>query len=473
VRYVSTRGSAPTLAFDEALLTGLARDGGLYVPAQWPEFSEATWRDLRGARYAEIALKIMAPFVGNAIARDTLESIVEQTYRGFNHTAVAPLKQIGSNDWLLELFHGPTLAFKDYALQLLGRLFDHVLAAQGKRAAILGATSGDTGSAAIEACRDRAALDIFILFPHGRVSEFQRRQMTTVMAGNVHAIAIDGTFDDAQAIVKSLFNDLSFRDEVSLAAINSINWARIMAQIVYYATAALSLGAPDRPVSFAVPTGNFGNIYAGYAAKRMGLPIDRLVMGSNRNDILTRFMETGTMSVGTVEPSISPSMDIQVSSNFERLLFELLGRDGAAVTALMAEFQRTGAMSLGANVMAEARALISAARVDDETTRAVIARVHKATGEILDPHTAIGVEAARLRRGDTRVPMISLACAHPAKFADAVRSALGVEAPIPDRLKPMMTADERVTRLPATADAVRNFMIERLSARSGRKGETA
>jgi threonine synthase len=297
--------------------------------------------------------------------------------------------------------------------------------------------------------------------------------MTTVMAGNVHAIAIDGTFDDAQAIVKSLFNDLSFRDEVSLAAINSINWARIMAQIVYYATAALSLGAPDRPVSFAVPTGNFGNIYAGYAAKRMGLPIDRLVMGSNRNDILTRFMETGTMSVGTVEPSISPSMDIQVSSNFERLLFELLGRDGAAVTALMAEFQRTGAMSLGANVMAEARALISAARVDDETTRAVIARVHKATGEILDPHTAIGVEAGRLRRGDTRVPMISLACAHPAKFADAVRSALGVEAPIPDRLKPMMTADERVTRLPATADAVRNFMIQRLSAKSGRKGETA
>lgn len=474
MRYVSTRGTAPTLTFDDVLLTGLARDGGLYVPAVWPELSPAAWRDLRGSRYAEVALTVMRPFVGNAITGDALEQIVEQTYRGFNHAAIAPLKQLGSNDFLLELFHGPTLAFKDYALQLLGRLFDHVLAERGQRAAILGATSGDTGSAAIEACRDRSGLDVFILFPHGRVSEFQRRQMTTVMSPNVHAIAIDGTFDDAQDIVKTLFNDLEFRDSVSLAAINSINWARIMAQIVYYATAAMALGAPDRPVSFAVPTGNFGNIYAAYAAKRMGLPIDRLVMGSNRNDILTRFMETGTMSVGSVEPSISPSMDIQVSSNFERLLFELLDRDGAAVTDLMAEFRRTGSMTLGPNVMAEARALIHAARVDDDTTRAVIARTYKATGEILDPHTAIGVEAARLRRGDTRVPMVSLACAHPAKFADAVRSALGIEAPIPDRLKPMMTADERVTRLPGTAEAVRRFMIDMLSARNtARKGETA
>jgi threonine synthase len=458
MRYVSTRGSASDLGFEDVLLAGLARDGGLYVPAEWPEFSADTWRALRGASYQEIAVRVMAPFVGDAVTQDDLAALVADSYAGFRHPAIAPLKQLGANDWLLELFHGPTLAFKDYALQLVGRLFDHVLRQRGQRIAILGATSGDTGSAAIEAVRDRAAIDLFMLFPQGRVSEVQRRQMTAVDAANVHAIAIEGTFDDTQDIVKALFNDLAFRDSVNLAAVNSINWARIMAQIVYYASAALALGAPDRSVAFAVPTGNFGNVFAAYAARRMGLPIDRLVVGSNRNDILTRFFGTGAMTIGTVEPSLSPSMDIQVSSNVERLLFELLDRDGAALRDLMTGFRASGSFTLAPARLARARALFHAARVDDAQTTATIAAVHEATGELIDPHSAVGVEAARACRGDPRVPMIALACAHPAKFPDAVRAATGLTAPLPPHLAHLMTARERVTVLPNDRAAVAAFI---------------
>ena len=461
--YVSTRGGAPAfdkgaLGFDEVLLAGLARDGGLYVPDAWPVFPAAWWRDLRGASYQEIAARVMTPFVGDAVAPDDLARLIAETYAGFRHPAVAPLKQIGANDWLLELFHGPTLAFKDYALQLVGRLFDHVLQRRGRRVAILGATSGDTGSAAIEACRDRAAVDLFMLYPHNRVSEVQRRQMTTVTAANVHAIAVEGTFDDAQDIVKALFNDLAFRDSVNLAAVNSINWARVMAQIVYYASAALALGAPDRPVDFAVPTGNFGNVFAAYGATRMGLPIRRLVVGTNRNDILARFFDSGAMTVGTVEPSLSPSMDIQVSSNVERLLFELYGRDGGAIAALMTRFRSAGTFTLDAAKLAQARALFDAARVDDAQTTATIAETYAATGELLDPHSAIAVRAAQLRRGDPRVPMIALATAHPAKFPDAVRAATGIMVALPPHLAHLMSARERFTVLPNDRDAVASFI---------------
>jgi threonine synthase len=463
MRYVSTRGQAPVLGFDEVLLAGLARDGGLYLPAEWPALDHAAWRALRGASYQDVAVRVMAPFVGAAVSADDLAALVHETYAGFGHPAVAPLKQIGANDWLLELFHGPTLAFKDYALQLVGRLFDHVLKRRGQRIAILGATSGDTGSAAIEAVRDRAAIDLFMLFPHGRVSEVQRRQMTTVPAENVHALAIEGTFDDAQDIVKALFNDLGFRDRVNLAAVNSINWARIMAQIVYYASAALALGAPDRPVGFAVPTGNFGNVFAAYGARRMGLPIERLVIGTNRNDILARFFETGAMTIGAVEPSLSPSMDIQVSSNVERLLFELFGRDGAAIRALMTRFRADGTFALDATKLAEARALFHATRVDDEQTKATIAALYRATGELVDPHSAVGIAAAHACRGDARVPMIALACAHPAKFPDAVRAATGVAAPLPPHLAHLMNARERVTVLPNDRAAVAAFIQTTLS----------
>ncbi len=462
MRYVSTRGSAPDLEFDDVLLTGLARDGGLYVPAQWPVLHAAQWADLAGRPYAEVAARVMAPYVGAAIAPDRLAELVQATYAGFRHPAVAPLKQIGGTDWLLELFHGPTLAFKDYALQLVGRLFDHVLAERNRRIAILGATSGDTGSAAIEAVRDRAPVDIFMLYPQGRVSEVQRRQMTTVSSANVHAIAVEGTFDDCQDIVKTLFGDLAFRDAIGLAAVNSINWARVMAQIVYYVAAAVALGAPERRVSFTVPTGNFGNVLAGYAARRMGLPIDRLVIGSNRNDILTRFFRDGAMEIGTVEPTLSPSMDIQVSSNLERLLFELYGRDGAAIAARMADFRKTGRFVLEPERLLSARGIFDADRVDDETTLATIRSVHAATGEVLDPHSAVAVAAGRNRRGDPRIPMIHLATAHPAKFPEAVARALGRPVGLPPHLADLMTAPERVTVLPNDPAAVKALMTERL-----------
>jgi threonine synthase len=454
MRYISTRGAAPDLGFGEVLLTGLARDGGLYIPESWPRFSAEAIEGLAGLSYSQLAHRIVRPFVGDAISEAELAALLEKAYAGFGHRAVAPLKQLDSNLWLLELFHGPTLAFKDYALQVVGRLFDHVLAARGQRVTIVGATSGDTGSAAIEACRDRERVEIFILHPKGRVSEVQRRQMTTATSANVHNIAIEGSFDDCQDLVKAMFNDQAFRDEMALSAVNSINWARILGQVVYYFAAAVALGAPARALAFAVPTGNFGNVYAGYAARRMGLPLSQLVVGSNRNDILTRFLEGGVMAMAPVEPSLSPSMDIQVSSNFERLLFDLLGQDGAKVAATLTGFRETGRFALGADAMAELRQLFDGARLDDAETLAEIARLERETGELVDPHSAIGVAVARAKLRDPAVPMVALATAHPAKFPDAVERACGLRPALPPRLADLYERPERYETLPNDLTAV-------------------
>ncbi len=444
VKYVSTRGNAPVLDFDDVLLAGLARDGGLYLPETWPRFSADEIRALRGLPYAELATRVMAPFVAGCLTEAELGDLVTASYAGFDHPAVAPLRQIGPDQWVMELFHGPTLAFKDYALQLVGRLFDHVLSAKGRRVTIVGATSGDTGSAAIEACRDRDAVDVVILHPKGRVSEVQRRQMTTVLAGNVRNLAVEGTFDDCQDLVKALFNDHAFRDEVSLSAVNSINWARVMAQIAYYFAAGVALGAPDVPLAFAVPTGNFGNVFAGYAARRMGLPVERLVVGSNRNDILTRFFETGVMTAEGVVPTLSPSMDIQVSSNFERLLWEYLDRDGRAVDALLAEFRRTGRMAAPQGAWSAMGELFEGHRFDDDATLELMRRMRQATGELLDPHSAVGVGAGLKARLARPAPLVALATAHPAKFPDAVERATGHRPLLPPHLADLLERPERV-----------------------------
>jgi threonine synthase len=461
LRYISTRGAAPALAFDDVLLAGLAADGGLYLPEIWPQLEPDDLRALRGLPYAELAFRVMRPFVGGAIEDADLRPLVEEAYEGFDHQAVVPLKQLGVEDWLLELFHGPTLAFKDLALQIVGRLFDHVLRRRGQRVTIVGATSGDTGSAAIEACRDRDAIDIFILHPHGRVSEVQRRQMTTVDASNVFNIAIEGSFDDCQDLVKAMFNDAPFRARWRLSAVNSINWARIMAQIPYYVWAAVALGAPERAVAFAVPTGNFGNVFAAYAARAMGLPVAQLVVGSNRNDILTRFFETGALAVRPVEPSLSPSMDIQISSNFERLLFDLLGRDGARLSAAMTRFRAEGRLEIDKAAWQGACALFSGHRLDDEATKQAIRHIHAESGALLDPHSAIGVMAGRAKRHGHKSPMIALATAHPAKFPDAVEAACGIRPALPPRLAGLLGANERFTLLPGRLDAVEAFIAGR------------
>jgi threonine synthase len=462
LRYLSTRGAAPALPFEDVLLAGLAADGGLYLPESWPQFSAAELRGWAGLSYADLAIRVMAPFLGGSIPMADFERLVREAYAAFDHPAVAPLKQLEDRVWLMELFHGPTFAFKDLALQLVGRLYAHLRKKRGGRATIVGATSGDTGSAAIEACRDREAIEIFILHPEGRVSEVQRRQMTTVAAKNVHNIAIRGSFDDCQDLVKAMFADTEFRDAYSLGAVNSINWARIMAQIVYYVRAALLLGAPDRAVGFAVPTGNFGNVYAGYAAKRMGLPIERFHVGSNRNDILARLFRTGEMSVRPVEPSLSPSMDIQISSNLERLLFDLYDRDGKALAADMASFRKTGTLNLTAARRARLDALFSGFRLDDAGTLAVIADLQKRTGEIVDPHSAIGVAAAREAAKSGAVPVVALATAHPAKFGDAVRQAVGREPALPSRLARVMTETERCKALPNDLAKVEAYIRETL-----------
>jgi len=465
LRYISTRGAAPPLAFDDVLLAGLARDGGLYLPETWPRLEASEIRELRGLSYPELATRVMGPFLGGRIAEDAFATLVREAYASFDHEAVVPLKQLGANDWLLELFHGPTLAFKDVALQLVGRLFDHVLRRRGERVTIVGATSGDTGSAAIEACRDREAIDIFILHPHGRVSDVQRRQMTTVDAANVWNIAVRGSFDDCQDLVKAMFNDQAFRDEMRLSGVNSINWARIMAQIPYYVWSAVALGAPDREMAFAVPTGNFGNVYAGYAAREMGLPVTEFVIGSNRNDILTRFFEHGTMEIRAVESSLSPSMDIQVSSNFERLLFDLFDRDGARVSVALERFRSEGMLPLEASEWQAARRLFSGHRVDDEGTKRAIAEIHRATGEVLDPHTAIGVAAGRARRKDRAIPVIALATAHPAKFPDAVEAATGVRPPLPSRLSDLFGRDEKYIIFDNDLESIEQFVRERAAMR--------
>jgi threonine synthase len=471
LRYLSTRQEyAPnqTRSFEDVLLTGLAPDGGLYVPVELPRFTADEIRRLGRLDYPALAAEVMAPFMGDAIARVELEALLRAAYADFDHKALAPLKQLGREAWLMELFHGPTLAFKDYALQVLARLFDTVLTRRHERATIVGATSGDTGSAAIAACRDRANLDIFILYPHGRTSEVQRRQMTTVDAANVHTLAVEGTFDDCQDLVKALFADDGFRARHGLSAINSINWARIIAQVVYYFAAATALGAPDRPVSFAVPTGNFGNVYAGHIARLMGLPIRRLIIGTNRNDILYRFIETGQMRITTVEPSLSPSMDIQVSSNFERLLFDVTGRDGTALADMMAAFRRTGELPAGETVWRKTQALFAAHRLDDAGTRATIAQTFRETGELLDPHSAIAVSAMRALGGEAGVPCVALACAHPAKFPEIVEQATGRRPALPPHLEDLMTRKERITIVPNELAAIRNFV-----AAHARRGATA
>ena len=462
MRYVSTRGQAPVLGFEDVLLAGLARDGGLYVPEVWPALSAVEIRGLSGKSYAETATKVLVPYVGGALGDDDLRQLLTEAYRGFGHAAVAPLKQIGPRHWLLELFHGPTLAFKDYALQAVGRLFDWVLAKRGERVTIVGATSGDTGSAAIEACRDRAAIDVFILFPKDRVSEVQRRQMTTVDSANVHCIALDGTFDDCQDMVKAMFNDQGFRDRHRLSAVNSINWVRIAVQIAYYAAAAVALGAPDRRIAFAVPTGNFGNVFSAYAARRMGFPIERLILGSNSNDILTRFLASAEMSMAPVEPTLSPSMDIQVSSNFERLLFEALGRDGSRVAEILRRFREDRRFRLEAAAMGQIRGLFEGHRLDDAGTVEVIRRVYRETGELIDPHTAIGVAAAERSRLDPGMPIVSLATAHPAKFADAIERAVGFRPKLPERLAAVMGAKERFQGMPNDLEAVEAFIADRV-----------
>jgi threonine synthase len=454
IRYISTRGKAPVLGFEDVLLAGLARDGGLYVPDRWPHLGTGDLRALRGLGYPTLAAHLMRPFIGRAVPESDFASLTEAAYRTFDHPDVAPSGTSGANEHLLELFHGPTFAFKDFALQLVGLLFDYILKRRGERITILGATSGDTGSAAIAALAGRAAVDVFILHPKGRVSEIQRLQMTTVDAANVHNIAIEGTFDDCQDLVKAAFNDLALRDALRLSAVNSINWARVMAQIVYYFWAALRLDAPMRALTFAVPTGNFGNVYAGYAARAMGLPIAELIVGSNRNDILTRFFEERAMEMRAVEPSLSPSMDIQVSSNFERLLFDLLGRDGAAVAAAMAEFRRTGRLPISDSAWQQARAIFAATRFDDSETLAWIRRIHNETGMVVDPHTAIGIAAGRAKRRDPAIPLVALATAHPAKFGDAVKRAIGAEPPLPPALAALKQRPEHCTTLPNDAGAL-------------------
>ncbi len=457
MRYVSTRGTAPALAFDDVLLAGLARDGGLYVPAHWPQFSPAEWRTLRDRPYAEIAYAVLRPFVGGTIADTDLKHICTATYAVFGHPAVAPLKQLDVGLWTLELFHGPTLAFKDYALQLVGRLFDHVLAARGARVTVVGATSGDTGPAGIAACMDRASVDIVMLHPHGRTSEVQRRQMTTVTAANVHNIALEGTFDDCQDAVKAMFNDLEFRDRHALSAVNSINWARVAAQIVYYAHAALALGAPDRAVSFCVPTGNFGNVLAAYGAKRMGLPVARMVVATNRNDIMARTVATGRMALEAVAPTVSPSMDVQVSSNFERLVFELTGRDGKATAAMMAEFRASGRLDFPQGIREGLAADFEAGATDEAATLAEIGATFRATGELVDPHTAVALHVARrVPRG--AAPMVVASTAHPAKFPDAVEKASGVRPALPRHLADLLTRPERFTVLPNDVARVKEFV---------------
>jgi threonine synthase len=454
MRYVSTRGQAPVRDFSGVLLAGLAEDGGLYVPEAWPEFSPADWRALRGLPYPELAARVVHAFVGGAIPFATLQSLCRDAYAAFDHPAIVPLVQLETGLFVQELFHGPTLAFKDLAMQLLGRLFEHVLAERDKRITIVGATSGDTGSAAIEAFANRPRVDIAILHPEGRTSEVQRRQMTTVLAPNVGNIAVAGTFDDCQDLVKAMFADAPFRRELRLSAVNSINWARVAAQIPYYVAAALALGAPEHEVAFAVPTGNFGNVLAAWAARRMGLPIARLVVGSNRNDILCRFLASNDMSVRAVEPSLSPSMDIQVSSNFERLLFELLGRDGAATAAAMLAFRSTGRMPVPPPAWQRARQLFHGFRLDDAATIVEIRRLHAASGYLADPHSAIAVAAARTLPCGHGVPMVAMATAHPAKFPDAIEQAIGSRPPLPTRLADLYERTERYTRAPNDLAAV-------------------
>jgi threonine synthase len=459
VQYVSTRGEAPALGFAEAMLAGLAADGGLYVPEAWPRIEPKTIQGFAGRPYAEVAVEVIRRFTADSIAEADLARMANEAYGTFRHPAVAPLLQLGVNTFALELFHGPTLAFKDLAMQLLARLMDRVLAARGERRTIVVATSGDTGGAAVEAFRDRGQVDLVVLYPNGRISEVQRRMITTAPSANVQALAIDGTFDDCQAIVKGLFNHAAFRDRVRLSGVNSINWARIVAQSVYYFTAAVALGSPHRTVAFTVPTGNFGDIYAGYVAQRLGLPIDRLVIATNVNDILARTLATGTYELRAVVPTTSPSMDIQVSSNFERLLFDAYDRRADAIRALMASLAQSRRFMLSARALAQIRALFSADRADEDEVAATIRTVKREAGTLVDPHSAVGIAVAEKELRDPAVPMVVLATAHPAKFPDAVEAACGARPALPEWLSDLDKRPERVTVLPVDQSAVERFVL--------------
>jgi len=465
--YVSTRGGAPTLGFEDVTLAGLARDGGLYLPAQWPTFSPEDITALRGLSYVETAVRVMAPFVGDALDEAELRELCTAAYGRFAHQAVTPLVQLDHRHWLLELFHGPTLAFKDVALQLLGLLFEKFLSQRDTHITIVGATSGDTGSAAIDAVAGRAKIDIFMLHPDGRVSDVQRRQMTTVLTPNVHNIAIAGSFDDAQALVKRMFGDPGFSSRFNLSAVNSINWARLMAQIVYYFYAGVRLGAPDRPIAFSVPTGNFGDVFAGYVAARMGLPVERLIVATNVNDILHRALSQGDYSQGAVTTTATPSMDIQVSSNFERLLFDLGGRDGAAMAEQMRGFEATRAMRLTNAQQQGAAGLFSSARIDANAMSNAIRWAYDGAGQIIDPHSAVGLAAALDSDVDPTVPIVTLATAHPAKFRDAVERATGVRPPLPSRLGNLFDREESYARLSADFDEVTAYIAERATPVNG------
>jgi threonine synthase len=464
MRYISTRGEAPKASFTEVLLAALARDGGLYVPESWPHLSSGKIESFKGKPYAEVAFEVIHPFVGGSIQDADLARMIGEAYASFDLPEVAPLRELRSGEYLLELFHGPTLAFKDVAMQLLARLMDHALNERNERVTIVGATSGDTGGAAVEAFRGRDRADLVILFPNGRVSDVQRRMMTTVGERNINALAIDGTFDDCQAIVKGLFNDHAFRDRMKLSGVNSINWARIVAQIVYYFTAAVALGAPRQKISFVVPTGNFGDIFAGYVAKQMGLPIERLVIATNVNDILARTLESGRYEVRGVVATDSPAMDIQVSSNFERLLFDVYGRDPAAVKEIMSELS-SGGFSLAEKPLEAIRAIFDAGRASEDETLATIRAVHKESGYLLDPHSAVGVAVAR--KLNVKAPLVSLGTAHPAKFPEAVEKAAGVHPPLPARLSGLITQPEKFDVLPADISAVAEYVSKHSRVREG------
>jgi threonine synthase len=471
LRHISTRGEAPALGFAEAMLAGLARDGGLYAPETWPRLSHESILGFAGRPYAEVAAAVIGLFIGDAIREADLARMVREAYGTFRHPSVAPLSELSPDTFALELFHGPTLAFKDLAMQLLARLMDHVLTARGERRTVVVATSGDTGGAAIEAFRDRHQVDVIVLFPQGRISGVQRRMMTTATAANVHAIAIEGTFDDCQAIVKGLFNHAAFRDRVRLSGVNSINWARIVAQTVYYFTAAVALGAPYRKVAFTVPTGNFGDIYSGHVAKLLGLPVDRLVIATNVNDILARTLSTGSYELRDVVATTSPSMDIQVSSNFERLLFDAYDRDAGAVRALMTSLAQTRRFSLSAPALSYIRASFSAGRADEDEVAATIRSVKRETGNFVDPHTAVGIAVAEKEARDPSVPMVVLSTAHPTKFPDAVEAACGARPALPEWLSDLHQRPERVTVLPADQSAVERFVLQ--TSRAAREGAAA
>jgi len=471
MRYVSTRGEAAPLGFVDVMLAGLARDGGLYVPESWPQVPAADIAAFAGRPYAEVAYEVIRLFTGGTIADADLARMCREAYGDFRHPATAPLVQLRPDVFVLELFHGPTLAFKDMAMQLVARLMDHVLRARGERTTVAVATSGDTGGAAVEAFRGRSQIDVVALFPHGRVSDVQRMMMTTANDPNVHALAIEGTFDDCQALVKGMFNNHAFRDRVRLSGVNSINWARIVAQIVYYFTAAVALGSPHRKVAFTVPTGNFGDIFAGYAAARMGLPVDRLVVATNVNDILARTLATGAYEIREVIATASPSMDIQISSNFERLLFDAYGRDAAPVRALMGSLAQSKSFTLSSAALGEIRKRFSAGRADEEETAATMRAVRRESGYVVDPHTAVGLAVIEKEPRDPAVPMVALSTAHPAKFPDAVEAACGVRPALPDWLGDLMSRKEQFTMLPADQAKVEEFVAR--ASRAARQGAMA